>query len=187
MGSLSSGNWNIIYKNKIDESIKRVIKTYQYNSYCSPKGLKELRGRICELVSDLWEYNMDYNDMLTTTGSQQSINLVSDILLKSHESIIIDKPSYYGAVNIFESKDINMVTVNINEEGIDLGMLENKILSYSPKVIYVVPTFNNPTGYSWSNENRKKFLKIINKYNITVIEDDPYSMINFTNERYESL
>ena len=53
-----------------------------------------------------------------------------------------------------------------------------------PKFIYVVPTFNNPTGISWSKENRKDFLKIINEYTITVIEDDPYSEFNYTNNKF---
>lgn len=77
--------------------------------------------------------------------------------------------------------------MDLTENGIDLNILENKIIKYRPKLIYVTPTFNNPTGYSWSNFYRKKFLGIINKYNVIVLEDDPYSLINFTKIKYKSL
>lgn len=187
MQNLSSGNYNIINENKIKKSIQRVINNHQYNYYSSPKGIKELRIKISELISNLWDFQINYNNMLITTGSQQSINLITDILLKKHDSIIIEQPSYYGAINVFRNKNLNMIGVPINENGIDLINLEKQIIKSKAKVIYAVPTFNNPTGYAWSDKNRKEFLNIINKYNITVIEDDPYSMINFTDEKYESL
>lgn len=187
MRDLCSGNYNIINENKIKESIQRVISNNKFNCYSSPKGIKELRIKISELISNLWEFQINYNNMLITTGSQQSINLVTEILLKKEETIMIEQPTYYGAIRIFRNKSINMVGINITENGIDLIELEKQIEKFKTKVIYVVPTFNNPTGYSWPNENRIEFLNIINKNNIIVIEDDPYSMINFTNEKYESL
>lgn len=187
MQDLSSGNYNIINENKVKESIQRVIDNNEFNCYSSPKGIKELRIKISELISNLWEFKINYNNMLITTGSQQSINLVTDILLKKEEIIMIEQPTYYGAIKTLKNKGINMIGINITENGIDLIELEKHIEKSKAKVIYVVPTFNNPTGYSWTNQNRREFLNIINKYNITVIEDDPYSMINFTNEKFESL
>ena len=71
--------------------------------------------------------------------------------------------------------------------GLVLKDLEDKISEFKPKLIYVTPTFNNPTGYAWNNEYRQEFLKIINKYNLLVIEDDPYSLINFSDYCYKSL
>ena len=88
---------------------------------------------------------------------------------------------------MLKKRNIKLIGIDLQEEGFNLVELEQKIIKYSPKLIYVVPTFNNPTEYSWTDKNRKKFLQIINKYNIIVLEDDPYSLINFSKSKYKSL
>ena len=177
----SLGIYNLIDNNGINKSIKNVIDSnIDFNTYATPKGLKELRVEISSFLYSLWNYKANYKDMIITTGSQQSINIITDYLIKEDDVILIEEPTYYGAIDVFKKKKAKLVSFTISE-------LENIIKKYSPKLIYVIPTFNNPTGYSWTSKERKEFLKIINKYNITVLEDDPYSLINFTNNNYKSL
>ena len=184
----SLGIYNIIDDKLIEKSIKNVLNNnIDYNTYTTPKGLKELRIEISDFLNDIWNYEISYNDMIITNGSQQSLNILSNILLHSGDTIFIEQPTYSGTIKVFKNKDINLVGIDLLEDGINLIELEEKIKQYKPKVIYVTPTFNNPTGYSWSNKKRIEFLKIINKYNILVIEDDPYSLINFTTNKYDSL
>jgi len=188
MKNKSLGLYNIIDKDGINKSINNVLSSgINFNTYTSPKGLKELRIKISDFLNNCWSYNINYKDMLITTGSQQSINLIIYSLLKENDNVLIEQPTYFGAINVFKSRNINLIGLDLKEDGIDLNILENKIIKYKPKLIYVTPTFNNPTGYSWSNSYRKKFLKIINKYNILVLEDDPYSLINYTQNKYKSL
>lgn len=184
----SLGTYNIFDNIGINKSIKNVLKdNINFNTYTSPKGLKELRIEISKFLYRIWNYKINYNDMLITTGSQQSINIISSSLIKDGDVVLIEQPTYFGALEVFKKKNVKLVGIDINEDGLDLKELEKKIIKYSPKLIYVVPTFNNPTGYSWSNKKRREFLKIINKYNILVLEDDPYSLINFTKTNYKSL
>lgn len=184
----SLGIYNIIDKNCINKSINNVLNSnINFNQYTSPKGLKELRVQISNLLTGTWSYNVNYKNMLITTGSQQSINLIAYSLLNEGDTVLIEQPTYFGALNIFKNRKVNLIGIDINEKGINLEILENKIKKIHPKLIYVTPTFNNPTGYSWSNSYRRKFLKLINKYNILVLEDDPYSLINFTSYKYRSL
>lgn len=184
----SLGTYNIFDNIGINKSIKNVLKdNINFNTYTSPKGLKELRIEISNFLYRIWNYKINYNDMLITTGSQQSINIISSSLIKDGDVVLIEQPTYFGALEVFKKKNVKLVGIDINEDGLDLKELERKVIKYSPKLIYVVPTFNNPTGYSWSNKKRREFLKIINKYNILVLEDDPYSLINFTKTNYKSL
>lgn len=184
----SLGTYNIFDNKGIIKSIKNVLKSNSdYNNYSSPKGLKELRIEISNFIYSNWNYKVSYNNMLITSGSQQSLNLIINSLLTNGDTVLIEQPTYFGAIDILNNKNVNLVGVNLYEDGLDLLELEEKIIRYKPKLIYVTPTFNNPTGYSWTNKNRKSFLKIINKYNILVVEDDPYSLINYTNIKYESL
>lgn len=184
----SLGTYNLIDTSSIKESLIRLTQSnINYNTYLSPKGLKELRIKICEVMTNSWKTTANYQETLITSGSQQSLNLIVDSLLNDNDTIFIEEPTYYGALEIFIKKNINIVGIPLKEEGLDLITLENKIKQNKPKLIYVIPTFHNPTGYSWSLKIRKEFLNIINKYNILVIEDDPYSLINFTNTNYQTL
>lgn len=184
----SLGIYNVFDNKGINRSIENVLKgNINFNTYTTPKGLKELRIEISKFLYRTWNYKVDYNNMLITTGSQQSINIISSSLINDGDVVLIEQPTYFGAIEVFKKRNIKLVGIDFQEAGLNLVELERKIIKYSPKLIYVVPTFNNPTGYSWSNKSRKKFLKIINKYNILVLEDDPYSLINFTKIKYKSL
>lgn len=188
MKNKSLGLYNIVDTEGINKSINNMLSSgINFNMYTSPKGLKELRIEISNFLNDVWNYNINYKNMLITTGSQQSINLVSYALLNEGDTVLIEQPTYFGAINVFKNKKVNLVGIDLKEDGFDLNILENKIIKYKPKLIYVTPTFNNPTGYSWSNSYRKEFLEIVNKYDVLVLEDDPYSLINFTNYKYKSL
>ena len=186
--NMSLGNYNIIDNHGIQKSIENVLKSnVDFNVYAPENGILSLREKIGEFASKNLNCVIDIEQVLVTSGSQQSLNIVAQTLLSEGDFVLIEQPTYYGVIDVFKKRKVNLVGVNVNEEGIDLEMLENQIKKYSPKLIYVVPTFNNPTGYAWSNENREKFLEIVNKYNIIVVEDDPYSLINFKPNDYESL
>ncbi len=184
----SRGIYNLIDKEGIDLAIKRVLESQiDFNTYVSPKGLKSLRVKIAEFLQKTWNYEGSDKEILITNGSQQSINLVAYSLIEKEDTVLIEQPTYFGAIDVFKKRECNLVGVDLQEDGFDLNDLENKIKKYAPKAIYVTPTFNNPTGYVWSNKARMEFLSIINKYNILVIEDDPYYLINYTKEKYRTL
>lgn len=188
MKNKSSGIYNIIDEVGIRKSINNVLSSdINFNTYSSPKGLRELRIEICRFLDNYWNYKIDYNKILITTGSQQSINLLVNSLLQEGDTVLIEEPTYFGAIDCLKKRRVNLISVELKENGLDLKDLEYKIKNYKPKLIYVTPTFNNPTGYAWDNDYRQKFLKIINKYNLLVIEDDPYSLINFSDYNYKSL
>ena len=153
----SLGTYNIFDNIGINKSVKNVLKdNININTYTSPKGLKELRIEISNFLYRIWNYKINYNDMLITTGSQQSINIISSSLIKDGDVVLIEQPTYFGALEVFKKKNVKLVGIDIKEDGLDLKELERKVIKYSPKLIYVVPTFNNPTGYSWSNKKRRE-------------------------------
>lgn len=184
----SLGTYNIFDNKGINKSIENVLKSnIIFNTYTTPKGLKELRIEISRFLDRTWNYKTSYNNMIITNGSQQSINIISNSLIKDGDVVFMEEPTYFGAIDVFKKRNVKLIGIELLENGLNLEELERNIIQYSPKLIYVVPTFNNPTGYSWSNKNREEFLQIINRYNILVLEDDPYSFINFTKTKYKSL
>ena len=184
----SCGNYNIFNEEKIYQSIKNVLSSNtNFNEYTSPKGISILREKICSILEEEWNIKLNYKEMLITTGSQQSLKMLCELLLCDKEKILIEQPSYYGMLNILKEQKIKTIGFNLEDDGPNLKEFEQLVIKHKPKYVYVVPTFNNPVGICWSNKKRIKFLKIINKYNITVIEDDPYSYINFSSSKYKSL
>ncbi|MDE5631041.1 MAG: aminotransferase class I/II-fold pyridoxal phosphate-dependent enzyme, partial [Bacilli bacterium] len=184
----SLGLYNLIDLDGINDSIKRVVSSdVNFNTYVSPKGLKELRVTIANFLRDTWNYNGSYKNILITSGSQQSINLIVYSIINDGDMILVEQPTYFGAIDVFKNRKLKQVGINIWEDGFNLEELEEKIIEYKVKAIYVTPTFNNPTGYAWSNEARRAFLDIVNKYDVLVIEDDPYRLINFTDYEYRTL
>lgn len=182
--NISSGVYNIINKEKIKESVERIVASnLNWNTYSSPKGLKELRSKICDYLKETQQIKTTTKNILITTGSQQSLDLLFRIL--PFKSIMSQEPTYYGAINIIKKNNMNVCTISPYATDKDLEALTSYLKH--DKLIYVVPTFHNPTGISWSNDTRKKFLDIVNKYNALVIEDDPYSLINFDDGNYDSL
>lgn len=181
--SSSSGLYNLISKEEINKSISRVLNSeYDYN-YVSNKGIKELRKEIVKFV-DIKD--ITYHDILITNSSSESIRLIASLLNK-HDTILVEEHTYFGAKEIFNNLGLNVIDVKLNNDGIDTNDLKEKIDKYNPRMIYTIPTFNNPTGITWKNNVRKEFINVIKDKNIYVIEDDPYSLLNYTNESYEKL
>ncbi|MEH7238602.1 PLP-dependent aminotransferase family protein [Bacillus sp. JJ1562] len=118
-------------------------------------------------------------NILLTTGAQQAIDLFSRIMISPGDVVLTENPTFFAAVQSFESYEANVVGVNGDEDGMYLNELESKLIQYKPKFIYVVPTFSNPEGRVWSQERRKALLELAYKYNTLILEDDPYGDIQF--------
>ena len=179
----SSGKHNLIDKDLINESINRVINgEYDYN-YVSSKGVKELREKIVEFTNIK---DITYHDILVTNSSSDSIRVIASLLSRG-DTILVEEFTYFGAIDIFNQYELNVIKVKLNSDGIDINDLKDKIKKHNPKMIYVIPTFNNPSGITWNELIRKEFIDIINEYNVSVVEDDPYSLISYDNKKYTKL
>lgn len=120
---------------------------------------------------------------LITSGGQQGIELAAKILLNEGDTVICENPSFIGALNAFRSYGAKTVGVPMEEDGIDIAQLEETVKkARSPKILYLIPTFQNPTGKTMSLEKRKECLKIAEKYGLVILEDNPYGEIRFSGE-----
>ena len=153
----SSGLYNLISKEEINKSIVRVINSnYDYN-YVSNKGIKELREEIVKFI-DI--NGVNYHDILISNSSSESLRMIASLLNKG-DTILVEEHTYFGAKEIFTNLGLNIISVRLNVNGIDIKDLKDKIDKYNPRMIYVIPTFNNPTGIVWKNDIRRKFINII--------------------------
>jgi DNA-binding transcriptional MocR family regulator len=110
--------------------------------------------------------------ILVVAGSQQGLDLLSKCLVDPGDAVIVDRPCYLGAIQIFRAAGAKLVGWDIRR--CDLGELEDLILRYRPKMIYTNPTFQNPTGHTLGLSERRELLKLVARYRVPVIEDDTY-------------
>ncbi|MGR5175434.1 aminotransferase-like domain-containing protein [Vibrio mediterranei] len=116
------------------------------------------------------------------TGSQQGLDLVARAYINPGDTVVMEAPSYLGAMQVFGLVGANMVTVSQVESGPDLLQLEQCFKTEKPKMFYAVPDFHNPTGVCWTLETRKKVAELCIQHNVAFIEDAPYRELRFSGE-----
>ncbi len=146
--------------------------------YQESKGYYQLRESIVDYLKH-YEIDTRLDNVQVISGAQQGIDVVSKALLNHGDAVIVESPTYTGAIAAFKSRGAKIIEVPILEDGIDLYALEIAIKKYKPKLIYTMPNFQNPTGYSYSLNKKKKLLELVAKDSITIIEDDYLSDLNF--------
>ena len=156
--------------------------------YSTTEGFPRLREQIAERMLAKNNIHTDKDHILVTSGSQQGLDFSARIFLNPGDVVLLESPSYLGAVNAFKACEPRFIEVPTDDDGMITEELE-KILATTEnvKMIYVIPDFQNPTGKTWSLERRHKFMDIINRYEIPVIEDNPYGELRFEGTNMPSL
>ncbi len=152
----------------------------QLLQYATTEGRPSLRAKIAKRMAEKYHANVDADEILITTGSQQCLDFAGKLFLDPGDVVLCESPSYLGALNAFNAYEPEFVEVPTDEGGLIPEELD-KILATTPKCkfIYVIPDFQNPTGRTWSLERRKKFMEVVNKYDLPVLEDNPYGELRY--------
>jgi len=141
-------------------------------SYCDPRGLNSLIQVMTEHLKDYQIFTKPEN-IVITTGSQQALNLLSLMPFPNgNANVLVEQPTYYGMIKSLELNNIPAIGIERGLGGLDLNELE-KLFKYSNiKFFYTVPRFHNPTGYSYNKREREAIVKMAEKYNVYILEDD---------------
>ncbi len=154
--------------------------------YPSVQGDSVLREAIQEYLQEKSIHTLSQN-ILITSGGQQGISLVVNTFVGPGDIVVMETPTYPGAIDLFKCKGATILTVPVDENGMKTDILMSLCDKYSPKVIYTIPNFHNPTGYSMSDKRKRELLDIAQAHNCMVIEDDPWSEISYTDKNIKSL
>lgn len=157
----------------------RGIEALQYSK---PQGIADL----CEIVAhDLLAPKgvaASPDDIMIVSGGLETMNLVCQIFINPGDVILVEDPTFVHCVEIFEMFQAKCIPVAMDEHGLVMEEVEQKIKEYHPKMIYVIPTFQNPTGRTLTLDRRKKLAELGSQYDVLILEDDPYRDLRYSGE-----
>ncbi|MCC4324817.1 PLP-dependent aminotransferase family protein [Limosilactobacillus reuteri] len=151
--------------------------------YGAAKGVTALREVIQQHVKEKENVDSELDNVLVTTGSEQALDLVGKAFVDPGDTVLVEQPTYLCALDVFRSYGANFASVEMDEDGMKMDALEEALKANpNTKLIYTVPNFQNPTGRTMTEERRKQLAKLAEKYDVYVLEDNPYGEIRFAGE-----
>lgn len=156
--------------------------------YGAAKGVTELRELILKRVKEKENIDAKLENVMVTTGSEQAIDLVGKAFVNPGDTVLVEEPTYLCALDVFRSYGANFVSVPMDDDGMKMDALEEALKAHpETALVYTVPNFQNPTGRTMPAERRKKFAELAAKYDVPVLEDNPYGDIRFAGEHVPSV
>ena len=141
-----------------------------------PFGYTKLRSTINEVF---WNSSLNIENLLIVSGAQQGIDIASKAILNINDNVIVEKPTYAGALSVFKFRRANVFEIPVEEDGINIKKFEEVLKKNKIKCFYTMSYFQNPTGISYSLEKKLKILELAKKYDFYIIEDDYLSELIF--------
>lgn len=159
--------------------------------YGPSDGLKELKLAIVGLMTDE-KMKVDDEDLIITDGSQQALELLAKIFINPGDHVLVEAPSYVGALSAFVSYQPVLEAVPLDDDGLRVDLLEAKLdelkaKGVRPKFFYTVPNFHNPAGVTMSLKRRKQLIKLAKERRLLIVEDNPYGRLRFEGKALPSL
>jgi 2-aminoadipate transaminase len=169
------------------EACQRVLKDQgpQALQYGTTEGYLPLREMIARHTAR-FGLEVTPDNILITSGSQQALDLLGRVFINRGDRILVESPTYLGALQAWNAYGAEYVAVPMDEHGMNTDALESA-LRYGPKFIYVLPNFQNPTGVTLSLERRYKLIELADRFGVPIIEDDPYGQLRFEGDHLPSV
>ncbi len=157
--------------------------------YSVTDGIPELRAWVADRLSRHTGATYTAAEVLIVNGSQQGLDLIAKILVDPGDHIVLEKPSYLGAIQAFDAYQARYLTAETDEDGMIPESLES-VLAHAeplPKFVYLVPNFQNPSGRTLAANRRERIVRICEHFGVPIVEDDPYGELRFTGTHLPSL
>ncbi|HAN04085.1 MAG TPA: aminotransferase [Elusimicrobia bacterium] len=170
----------------VSDAVKRIMDKNGRVAlqYGPTDGLPELKEEFIKFLKKYENIDAKPENLIITTASQQALDMVGRLFIDASDPVLVEKPSYMGALQVFRSYGAEFIGVKLEDDGISTVELEEKLQWLHDqdehyKFLYLVPDFQNPSGVTLSEEKRRKVIELSEKYNVAVIEDSPYRQIRF--------
>lgn len=165
-----------------DEVLTREGRGVEALQYGPPAGMKDLRQAVIDHLLAPEGMHAALDEVMIVGGGLETINMLCQLFINPGDVVLVESPTFVHCTEIYEMFQAKCIGVDMDEQGMDPADLEAKICRYHPKFIYTIPTFQNPTGRTLSLERRKAVAELGSKYDVLIIEDDPYRQLRYSGE-----
>ncbi len=180
------------------EELKNILDDIMENyassalQYGQTEGLPELKEQLAGYLKRDENINVNPENIMLTTGSQQALYALPLIFANEGDYVITEAPTYVGMLSSLNANRIRSVSVGLDDRGMKTDELEERLktmksMGIKPKFIYTIPTFQNPAGYTMTLDRRKHLLELAEQYNVPVIEDNPYGDLRYSGTKLPTL
>jgi 2-aminoadipate transaminase len=166
-----------------DEVLTREKRGTQALQYGNPIGIPDLRQAVVDRLLTPKGLNAGLESVIIVAGGIESLNLVSQLYLEPGDVVLVESPTFVQAVQIFNMFEARCIACETDDHGLVIEDVEAKIRQYSPKMVYVIPTFQNPSGRTMSLERRKALAELGSQHDVVILEDDPYCEMRYSGDR----
>ncbi|HEU5374893.1 MAG TPA: PLP-dependent aminotransferase family protein [Ktedonobacteraceae bacterium] len=173
---------------EVADATAEVLRSHgtQALQYGPTEGYLPLRTWIADQLSTA-EMRVTPENILITTGSQQALDLLARVFFDPGDALLVESPTYMGALHVWSIYDVRYGSVPLDEQGLQVACLEEHIRQRRPKMIYVLPTFQNPSGITLSLERRARLIELVERSGLLVLEDDAYAQLRYEGKDLPSL
>ena len=147
--------------------------------YGATEGHPPLREELARFMASKGVQGVSAQDLIVTTGSQQALDLIAKTLLNEGDVALVEAPTFLATIQCFRLYGPQVMGVPIDADGVRVDVLEEMVVRHRPKLVYIIPTFGNPSGALLSLERRLQILRMAVQHQVVVVEDDPYGDLYF--------
>ena len=167
--------------------LRKETRGYEAFMYGSTVGFLDLREAIRDHLLAPRGLNVNVNNIIVTAGGIQPMSLLCQLFINPGDVILVEAPSFVHATMIFKMYEAKIIPCSMDDNGLIIEEVEEKIKRYNPKMVYTIPTFQNPTGITLSSDRRKKLAQLGSEYDVIILEDDPYKEIRYSGDHLPTI
>jgi 2-aminoadipate transaminase len=171
---------------RVEEACHTVLRNHgqQALQYSTTEGYRPLREMIARHTCR-YGVNVGPDNILITASSQQALDLIGKVFINPGDHIIVDQPTYLGALQAWNLYQAQYIPVPLDDDGMTMAGVESAMRA-GPKFLYALPNFQNPTGVTISLERRRRIVELADHHGVPILEDDPYGQLRYEGEHLPS-
>jgi len=151
--------------------------------YGAEQGDGYFRIALAKFLSQGYGFPVATDTLFVTTGISNALDLICTYFIRPGDTIFVEEPTYFLALRIFADHALRIVPIQTDEDGLVMDALEEKLTETQPKFLYTVPTFQNPGGFSLSQERRERLVSLSQEYNFLIVADEVYQFLNYSGQK----
>ncbi len=152
----------------------------EFLQYGLEQGDGYFRAALAKFLSDRYGFPVSHEDLFTSAGISSALALICSLFTKPGDVIFVEEPSYFLALRIFADYGLRVVSIRTDESGLVIDDLVHALKESTPKFVYIVPTFQNPSGHTLPQERRDQLIELAKQHNFLVLADEVYHFLNYT-------